>query len=194
MTALVAPATLLNFLALGEGEDGADQVVALAGQVEAFLANQCGRPTRPFQAKEDGRVEYQAGTGRRLLFLDYPVAALTSVLLGPDHANPSETLDVADQAALVWSVGSNELERIDGGAFGCVDQPRFVKITYNAQADLPSDAALAVLRVTAAIWRQRGAEDVTAERVGGYSADLAPVAASDPIWQAVVDQYRVLRV
>lgn len=191
MSALVPAATLLNFVALGEDEAGADQVVELAGQVEAFLLGQCARKDRPFQAASAGRIEYAEGSGAATLWLDYPVAALTSVALGPDHTAPSETLVVNDQTKLVWSVGSPRLVRVDGGLFGAVDQPRFVKVTYDAGADLPSDATLAVLRVTAAIWRQRGAEDVTSERVGGYSADLAPAADSDPVWQAVVAQYRV---
>lgn len=190
MSALVSAPAVLNFLALGEEEAGADQVVTLAGQVEALLLAQCRRADRPFQLAQAARVEFRDSTGGRKLWLDYPVATLTSVLLGPDHAAPSETLDVADQTELVWAVGSKKLERVDGGVFGCADRPRFVKVTYDAQADLPSDATLAVIRVTAALWRQRGAEDVKSERVGGYSADLEKVAEGDPVWQMVVQQYR----
>ncbi len=191
MSSLVSSATVLNFLALGEGEGGADQVVALAGQVEALLVSQCGRTERAFQDAAQGRVEYRDGTGRPSLWLDYPIAVLTSVTIGPDHAAPSATLPVNDQTALVWSAGSPRLVRVDGGVWGCLDEPRIVRVTYDAAADLPADAALAVLRVTAAVWRQRGAEDVKSERVGGYSADLAAAADSDPIWQAVVEQHRV---
>ena len=191
MSSLVPSTTVVNFLALGEDEAGADHVVELAGQVEALLVSQCGRTERPFQAATTGRVEYRDGTGRPTLWLDYPVAALTAVTLGPNHAAPSETIAVNDQTKLVWSAGSPRLVRVDGGAWGCLDEPRIVKVTYDAGADLPSDATLAVLRVTAAVWRQRGAEDVRTERVGGYAADLAAAAESDPIWQAMVAQHRV---
>lgn len=191
MSVLVQNQQVLNFLALGEGEAGADQVVVLAGQVEALLLTQCGRTDRPFQGAGSNRTEYRDGTGRATLWLDYPVAALTSVQLGPDHANPSETLPVNDQTQLVWAAGSPRLVRVDGGVWGALEAPRIVKVVYNTAADLPADATLAVLRVTAAIWRQRGAEDVRSERVGGYSADLAAAAESDPIWQLVVGQFRV---
>lgn len=191
MSALVSAATLLNFVALGEDEAGADQVVELAGQVEAFLLAQCRRTGRPFQAASEGRVERRDGTGGTSCWLDYPIAALTSVKLGYDPANPTETLAVADPTVLVWQVGRKRLTRVDGGSFGAFGAPLWIQATYDAAADLPADAALAVLRVTAAIWRQRGAEDVSSERVGGYSADLEKAAEGDPVWQMAVQQYRV---
>lgn len=191
MSALVPTATLLSYIALGEDEAGADQVVELAGQVEALLLAQCRRTGRPFQAAASGRVERKDGTGGTSCWLDYPVAALTSVLLGYNPADPIETLAVADPAVLVWQVGRKRLTRVDGGSFGAFGAPLYVQVTYDAAADLPTDAALAVLRVTAAIWRQRGAEDVSAERVGGYSAELEKVAEGDPVWQMAVQQYRV---
>lgn len=191
MSALVQAPTVLNFLALGEGDAGADQAVALAGQVEALLLAQCRRRARPFQGVTSGRVESHDGTGGPSLWLHYPPTALTSVKLGYDPTTPLESLTVADPAVLVWKVGQRRITRVDGGIFGCADRANWVEVTYDTAADLPDDAALAVLRVTAAIWRQRGAEDVKTERVGGYSADLEKAAEGDPVWQMAVQQYRV---
>jgi hypothetical protein len=192
VSALVSATTLLGFLALGEDEAGADQAVALAGQVESLLLAQCRRTGRPFQAASAARTERRDGTGGASCWLDYPIAALTSVKLGYDSSAPIETLTVTDPAVLVWRVGSKRLTRVDGGIFGSFGAPLWIQAVYDTAADLPDDAALAVLRVTAAIWRQRGAEDVKSERVGGYSADLEKAAEGDPMWQMAVQQYRVM--
>jgi hypothetical protein len=194
VSALVSSTMVLQFLALGEDEAGADQAVDLAGKVETLFLAQCRRTTRPFQAAAAARTERRDGTGGSSCWLDYPIAALTSVKLGYDPATPLETLAVADPAVLVWKVGSRRLTRVDGGTFGAFGAPLWIQVVYDAGADLPTDAALPILRVTAALWRQRGAEDVTAERVGGYSADLAPIADSDPVWQMAIRQYRELVV
>lgn len=192
MSALVQASAVTTFLALGEDEAGADLAVGLAAQVETLLLAQCRRDLRPFQAAVTGRVETKDGNGSASLWLDYAPTALTSVLLGYNPASPIETLAVADPAVLVWKAGQRRLSRVDGGVFGSVGAPNWVQVTYNAAADLPTDAALAVLRVTAAIWRQRGAEDVKSERVGGYAADLEKAAEGDPIWQAALAKYRVM--
>lgn len=192
MGALTTAQQVLNYLALGSAESGADQAVDLAGRVEHLLLRQCRREGRPFQTAQAGRVERRDGTGGVSCWLDYPVTTLTAVVLGYNPSAPDETLSVADPTVLVWRAGSRRLTRVDGGSFGAFDAPLWIQVTYDAAADLPEDASLAVLRVTAAIWRQRGAEDTSAERVGGYSADLAKVAESDPVWQMAVQQYRGL--
>jgi len=182
---LVTSGDLFDFLGLTtEQQSLADD---LAGLVEALLLQQCGRgPERPFQAAQPGRVEIHDGTGNPLLWLDYRVDTLTSVLLGQNPSTPDETLNVSDPAVLVWGVGSPRIARVDGRRFGCLDRPRYIQVTYDAQADAPAEASLAVLRVTAAVRRQRGSEDAKSERMGAYSADLAAVAQDDPVWQMAV--------
>ena len=130
-----------------------------------------------------------SGTGSSLLMLDYPIAALTSVVLGFSSASPVETLTVADPYSVVFAVGERSLERTDGGVFGEYGKPRCVHVTYNTQADLPTDVALAVKRVVAQIYRQRGSEDAKTESVGGYSRVLADLAATDPIWLQAVQRH-----
>lgn len=172
---------------LGEENDQEIPVVErLIDQIEALFLTQCGRRDRPFRAAQSARVEVHDGTGSRALVLQYPVAAVTSVLIGADPLTPDETLAVADVKVLRWAAGSATLRRVDGGTFGVAGDPRTVHVTYNAQADLPLDAQLAILRVVAACYRQRGSEDASSERMGGYSGDLARVAESEPTWQMAV--------
>lgn len=165
------------------------EALALAAQVQAHLETQCRRRDVPFRAAQGGRVERRDGTGGATCWLDYPIETVTSVRLGHDPAAPDVDLDPADPAVLLWRAGTRRLTRVDGGTFGRFGVPLWIQVTYDAQADLPEDAALAVLRVTAAVYNSRGAEEVRTEREGGYSADMAAVAESDPIWQAVVAAY-----
>lgn len=166
----------------------------LIDQVEALFLAQTNRRERPFQAAQSGRTEVHDGTGMELLFLEYPIAALTSVKIGANVATPDETLTVGDLDVLRYAVGRRRLARVDGGTFGDAGDPRVVHVTYDAQADLPTDAQLAVLRVVAAVFRQRGSEDASSERTAGFSTDLAKVAESDPLWQLAVNAHREFHV
>ena len=173
----------------------AELLQALLDEVEALLVAACDRQDRPFAAAaEAARTEIHDGTGTATLWLDYPASAadtVTSLVIGRDAEDPDETVDVSD---IFVRAGSRQLRRTDGGRFGCVDDPGVVHVTYTAAADLPADAALAVKRVVAAIYWQRGSEGTSTERVGGYSAELSAVAASDPVWRAAVDRHREVTV
>lgn len=158
-------------------------VEQLVDQVEALFLTQCGRRDRPFQAAESARVEVHDGTGTPLLFVQYPIAALISIVIGPDPLAPVETLTVGSVDVLRYAAGRTRLHRVDGGTFGTAGDPRVVHVTYDAQADLPLDAQLAILRVMAAVYRRRGSEEAGAERMGGFSADFADAAESDPLWK-----------
>jgi hypothetical protein len=188
MAVLVSNSDVLNFLGIGNDDPSAQVATDLATSVETLLIKQCGREWRPFQAATAGRIERQDGTGHGTLYLDYPIAALTSVTVG--STNP-ETLLVNDPSKLLWSVGSTRLRRADGGIFGAWGMGATVTVTYDTADDLPADAGLAVLRRVARIWRQRGAEDVRSEREGGWSADAALDVEGDPEWQKVIQNYRV---
>jgi len=151
-------------------------------QVEAMFERACGRTHIPFQAAQTTRVEVRDGTGSSVIHLDYAISTLTSVVLGYDPAEPDETLVVAD---LLYAAGSRRLVRTDG-VFGGFGAPRYVHVTYAAQADLPTDAAMAVLRVATAIYRQRGSEGVFSESVGGQFQQLAKLPKDDPVWEMAV--------
>lgn len=155
--------------------------------IEALLEEQCGRTARPFRAEQTARVELHDGTGTPVLLLGYPASALTSITLGRVVATPDETLDLtAASDAVSWSSGKRLVRRTDGGIFGEIGEPNYVRVTYNAADDRPPSAALAVKRVSAAVYRQIGAEDATSERNATYSRDLAKVADDDPVWRMAI--------
>jgi hypothetical protein len=176
---------LMDFL----GEDATDtdltaQVEDLADRVEALLNAECGRSDRPFQAAELAREEIHDGTGGRTLYLDYPVTTLTAVALGTDPDEPEVELEVADPTKVQFRAGHRRIRRLDG-AFGCQGDPGFVHVTYDAAADIPAFAGLAVMRRVASLWRNRGSEDATSERYGGAAVELVN-GAPDEVWKRVV--------
>lgn len=181
---------------LGLEDPGEDLLLELLlDEVTGMLLAECGRGDRPFQPAQAGRVEVHDALPSCRLYLAFPVASLTSVVLGANPSAPDETLAVNDLDVLSWAAGERRLERVDGRWFApCVGwgyrRPRYVHVTYDAQADLPTDASLAVMRVAAAIYRQRGQEGSTTDRVGGFAGDVAPVAETDPVWQAAVNAHR----
>lgn len=193
-----------DYLGLDNDQIKRRVAASLAGRVEAFFLSAIGRAGRPFLTTVlGGVVEAHDGTGTDTLWLHYPLAALASVTLGFDPANPEETLDVADPAKLVWSVGSARLARPNRHGswaawstawptrFGGHGWPKFVHVTYDAAKEVvPIEAGLAILRVTSAVWSRRGSELVVSERIGGYSVDFGAVVKDDPFWQAIVDGYR----
>lgn len=183
--ALVTVEQMQEFLGLEPYQDE-ELLQLLLDQVEAALVAACGRQHRPFAAAAAERVEEHDGTAWPVIWLHYPAASADSVVgvtIGADHLAPDETLTPQD---LRISAGSRRLRRLDGRHFGALDAPGVVRVTYAAAADLPSDAALAVQRVVAAVYLQRGSEDVTSERSGSYSSELARVTAGDPLWAAAV--------
>ena len=157
-------------------------------ETEALLATDCNRSDRPFAAAMAGRNETQDGTGSRSIYVDYPIAALTSIVLGHDVNDPVETLDVADPAIVQWRVGSRRIRRLDA-AFGKLRQPGYVHIVYDSLSDVPADAPLAIKRRVAAIWQDRGSEGASSERFGPVTLQ-STLAASDEIWRTVCDANR----
>lgn len=192
-SALVPTADAIAFL--GSIPAGSDAVLEqLIDDVETLFLAQCGRSARPFQAAETGRVEVKDGTGSRFLWLDYEATALTELVIGFDFTDPDETLDTTDVQVLAWHANSRRIVRRDGGRFGCLGEADVVRVTYDAAADLPRDVAVAITRVVASVWRQRGSEDVKAERIGPYDATYTAVAEQEPLWQLAVANHREVRV
>lgn len=187
MADLVSAPEMLAFLGNPEGVDRTLLESILDGVEDSFEAA-CNRRERPFQEAPDvDRLEVRDGTGTASLFLDYPIESLTSITLGRSAASPDETLDTNDVDVLVYEAGSRRIMRTDGGTFGCVGSPRYVRVTYRPQADLPYLAALAVKRATATIFRQLGSEDSTSERLGTFSRELLEVfGENDSVWRAAV--------
>jgi len=194
MSVLVSLTALKTFLTVAISADDAVLQAILDG-VERLFLERGGRARRPFAPAQNARGEVLDGTGSTQLVLDYPIAGVSgTITLGLDPANPDETLDPADPAVVVYTPGDRTLHRVDGRVWGPLARPRYVRVTYDAQADLPESPALAIKRVAAAVYRQLGSEDARAERTGTYSRDLATVAESDPIWTLAVDAHREHRV
>jgi hypothetical protein len=163
-----------------------DMRTALLEQVEATLERECGRTAIPFRAAQTGRIEKRDGTGGRSLYMDYAINDITSISLGYVEA---VTLDPDDDDIVRWAAGSRRITRVDGGTFGCHGSPLLVTVTYDAQADLPADAKIAVLRMAATLYRRRGSEEVKSETMGPYSvtyANAEAFTAADPVWAATV--------
>jgi len=184
---LVSLSELKTFLRVSGTTDDA-LLETLLDQIEDLFERACGRSHAPFQGAQTGRVEWHDGTARTL-WLDYPVQSLTAITLGHDASAPVETLAVSDPAIVRWEVGSRRVERVDGATFGAPGVRRFVRVTYDAQADLPASAALAVKRATATVYRQIGSEDARSEQLPDFSHVLAE-AAADPAWQLAVAAHR----
>lgn len=186
---LVEQSELAAFLEIEEAAYPVDALDPVRLGVIAFFERLCGRTSAPFSDEITGRVEYHDGTGNESLWLDYPLATLTAITIGQNHALPDETLVLNNAATLSQLAGSRLIERLDGGTFGELDATRAVKVTYDTADDRPEDAKLAVCRVIAQIWRQRGAEDAAQETVSGYSRQMADFAAKDGVWLDAVKHH-----
>jgi hypothetical protein len=169
--------------------DAADDALlqTLIDAVIALLAEQCGRASAPWTTTGlTARTEILDGTGTPVLWLDYPATTVTTIAIGFNPSTPDETLDASDATKVSWVAGSAQVVRVDGGVFACYGDRRRVRVTYDTQADAPVEAKLAVNRVVAALYQQRGAEDATTERTGTTEVQLAQIADSDAVWQQVV--------
>jgi hypothetical protein len=188
---LVSLLAFKDFLGVESVADD-DVLDALLDAVEEAFERDAGRGARPFRAAQLGRAEERNGTGDDLLYLDYAITTLTSIDLGPDPDDPLESLDPDDVAVVAWRAGERWIRRVDGGIWGCRDEPNAVRITYDAAADLPLSPALAIKRVAAAIYRQRGSEDATSEQTSTYIRSLKfdNASSSDIIWDLALRPYR----
>jgi hypothetical protein len=190
---IVTAAALTSWLGFTDTDTDRDALLAdLLAYVEQAFLNACGRGNMPFttEADTDDVTVTLPGTGAASVFLPYPVQSLTDVVVGLDQNAPEETLAAAD---LVWRVGSIVISRTDGGTFGALDAEGVVHVTYRRAADAPADVKIALLRAAAALYYQRGAEDVRAESQGGVRSDLAG-PFSDDTWRAAVDAHREYRI
>lgn len=156
----------------------------LLDELEAQFEMDCGRKRIPFAAAAT-RTEVRDGIGSPELYLNYPVATLTSIKIGLDVTDPDETLDVDDVDVVVFGVGERRLVRTDGGVFGALGVPRCVQVVYGAGDDLPSGARLALKRGLALVFRQRGSEDAVRESLADYSHDLQTIRGEE-FWQLAV--------
>ena len=194
---LLSLADVKSFIGNVPASDDAVLQSILDSVEDLFLA-ECNRRERPFLATADtsNRTEVHDGTGTRFLTLHYPISTVqANITLGRSTSDPDETLDYTDVDVLVYVAGKRTIERTDGGIWGAADTPRYVHVTYRAQADKPEGPKLAFKRVCASVYRQRGSEDVSSESLGGfYSRDLADVANSDPVWRAAVASEKGYRI
>jgi hypothetical protein len=175
---------------------GADKelIEDLIAETQALFEKEAGRSHAPFGAAQTGRIEIHPGdAGSSILTLDYPIATITSIGVGRDVAVPDETITPADTTTVVWTVGSRELYRVDGGYWRGW-YPTWVKVVYNTVADQPADAKLAVKRLVAGVYNQRGAEGLSTAQRGSRSlsvtAGFAMLADKDPLWQMAVAAHR----
>lgn len=170
-----------------EGTDTARDALltSLSERIEAAFLAQAGRADRPFLPAEDEPItEHVDGTGGTAVFSRRPIGALTSVAVN------GRTIVAAD---LSYRVGNTMIRSKDGTVFGGYEEPDAVTIIYTPAAEKPFDAHLAILRAIAAVYLQRGAEDVRAESEGGIRSEFA-AAFEDPVWRCAVDDHREVRV
>ncbi len=185
MPDLVSLADLQTYLELSSGTDDS-LLTDLLDHVEGLFESETGRKETPFIAANTARSEVKDGTGSPEIYLDYPISAITSISLGFDSSNFDETLTPSDPDEVVWGAGSRRIQRVDGGVFGWLDKPRYVTVVYDFQADLPEEAQLAVKRVVAQVYRQRGSEDATREQIGSYIRTISKLVKDDPLWRRAV--------
>lgn len=182
---LVEQAEIAAFLEI-EVDEYPPALDALRVGAVKFFERRVGRTRAPFSDAITGRVEYHDGTGDNELLLDYAPAAITSIAI----TAPTELLTAPDASVILVVPGERRITRPDGGIFGEFDIPRAVAVTYNTLADIPEDAQLAVMRVIAQVWRQRGSEDAAAETVSGYQRTFAHLAAQDPLFLGAVEDHK----
>ncbi len=186
---IVTRADLNAHLGFSDGEDAERDALLdeLLTRVEGAFLAACGRRARPFQdASATPRTETYDGTGSTLLVCDAPVEAVSALVIGADPEAPRETLTLSN---LVWRAGSALVQRRDGLPFGALDEPAVVHVTYTVAGEDTTDAQLAILRASAALYLQRGAEDVRSESEGGVRSELA-MAFDDPTWMTAVAAHR----
>lgn len=181
------------YLGSGAGVDN-DLIQALLDAAFDQLLSDTHRQGRPFQNAQAGRTEVHRGTAGPIVLLDYPIGSLTTVTLGLDPLEPEETLAVDNVAVMVWESGRRELVRTDGRGWGCYAWPRYVHVTYDAQAFLPAIGKAALMRAVAQLYRNRGSEGSKREKEGSAEREIiqpftgSSIAADskDAVWMRAV--------
>lgn len=172
-------------------DDSADPALlesALSASADLF-SRACGRHERPFACGQLGRTETHDGTGSREFYLDYPIAALTSVAVNGTPLTIGST-------GVRFVAGRRRLVRVDGGVFGCVGEPFAIEAVYDAATDLPDAAKRAILNGAAILFRRGGSDGATGEQLGSYRVDYVSAYAGasgalslieqDPAWREAV--------
>lgn len=184
---LVELAEAKRYVGVEETNDDDNALIqGLLDQTETAFLSAIGRAERPFLITEASRTETIDGTGVATLFVGYPIKTLTLITLGYDPAAWDESLDPADRKVLTWKAGTDRIVRVDGCRFGWAGRPNYVQVTYTPQKEAPADAALAITRVVAALYREAGVPESNAERALDDQQNLPTVADRDPVWQAAV--------
>jgi hypothetical protein len=199
MASLVTLAELKAYITPAPDASNDALLQELLDNVQALFEAECGRQIVGFIAADTGRVEVHDGDGSSDIWLDYPIAALTSITLGYDPADPDETLDVANKKVLVFGVGERRISRVDCGTFGRFADiaRRYVQIVYDHQGDLPETGKLAIKSVVATVYARRGTETMRSETIGNfYTRTLASavqdVVLQDPYWRIGVNASRLM--
>lgn len=177
---LVTAATIIDHLGLTSSAALITEMDALLEAVEALFESTVGRTDKPYKAA-GVTTEVFHGNGSRYLWLSYPIASWTSgsIKIGRDTSDPDEELDVTDIDVLSWRANERMLARNDAGVWGVCGEPRNVEVIYTSAADLPKDVARAVLLMAAALYKQKGAEGLTSERIGAYSYQIAAFGGTE---------------
>lgn len=188
MSDLVSLAEEKVFLEIPEATTGDDTLITdLLEHAEDLLESDAGRTDTPFKAAATGQTEVHDGTGTRNMDLSYKISDITSISLGFDSSDFVETLDPDDPDVAVWGVGHRRISRVDGGRFGLAGKPRYITVLYDHQADLPEVAQLAIKRLVAEVYRQRGSEEASREQIGTYIRSMGTVTAKfDKVWERAV--------
>ncbi len=187
---IVTAADVAAHLAIEEDHSEFEAAITpLLTRVEALFLAACGRGDRPFLESAEGPItESVDGTGSNAVFTAYPIASIVQVTLG-DVDDPRQTIAAS---ALAITVGRCQVRAKDTSiVFGTLDEPNAVHITYTPQTESPEDARQAILRAAAALYLQRGAEDVKAESEGGVRSDFAS-PFEDASWHLAVAAHREL--
>ena len=184
MTDFVSRQEVQDFLRVTD--QGERQVLEiLITDLEALFNKLVGRSAAPFAAALTARTEIHDGTGKSPVWVDYPVATVTTVVLGRDVASPAETIDPTDVDKLIWQVGSRRLRR-PFGSLGVSGAPGFVHVTYDTQDDRPADVDLAIKDVATTVWRQRGSEAMRSKRFATEGATFRKAIKDNPLWNAAL--------
>lgn len=193
--ALVELAEAKRYAGVEEANDDDDALIqGLLEQTETAFLAAIGRAERPFLIKETSRVEILDGTGGPTLFVGYPIKTLATITLGYDSNAWDESLMGSDITKLTWQPGIARVVRIDGCRFGWAGRPNYIQVTYTSQLETADDAALAITRVVAALYRETGVAESTAERTLTDTQNLPTVADRDPVWQAAVAAHLEVRI
>jgi hypothetical protein len=216
MGELVTLSELAGYLGLTDPSEAAMERyrLPLAAATDLFVRD-CGRLEAPFQPKQPGRTEVHTGRNAPNLWLHYVPTAITTIKIGLNFASPAETINPADATVLDWRAGSREIRRVDGGVFSMQGaallswsrggqwppqdwdqsgEPGKVQVVYDAAADQPAFAKLAVMRLVALLEREKGSEGIKSETRGSRSVTLMDIKARDPEWERAVELCRRIEV